>query len=117
MVNNLRPSTIYINTVKSVNAVNYYLYESYRNEKGQSRSRIVEKLGNVDEIKRKFNVTDVDAWCKEYAKQRTEEAKKASLKNNRKLTVVFEEGRTSLLTVRSLMQVTLSWILYTTVSV
>lgn len=84
---------MYINTVKSVNAVNYYLYESYRNEKGQSRSRIVEKLGNVDEIKRKFNVTDVDAWCKEYAKQRTAEAKKASLKNNRKLTVVFEEGK------------------------
>lgn len=43
---------MYINTVKSVNAVNYYLYESYRNEKGQSRSRIVEKLGNVDEIKK-----------------------------------------------------------------
>lgn len=43
---------MYINTVKSVNAVNYYLYESYRNEKGQCRSRIVEKLGNVDEIKK-----------------------------------------------------------------
>lgn len=62
-----RVTIMYINAVKSVNAVNYYLYESYRNEKGQSRSRIVEKLGNVDEIKRKFNVTDVDAWCKEYA--------------------------------------------------
>ena len=45
---------MYINAVKSVNAVNYYLYESYRNETGQSRSRIVEKLGNVDEIKRKL---------------------------------------------------------------
>ncbi len=84
---------MYINAVKSVNAVNYYLYESYRNEKGQTRSRIVEKLGNVDEIKRKFNVTDVDAWCKEYAKQRTAEAKKASLKNYRKVTVVFEENK------------------------
>ena len=84
---------MYINTVKSVNAVNYYLYESYRNEKGQNRSRVVEKLGNEDEIKSRFNVVDVKAWCKEYAKQRTEEAKKVALKNNRKITVVFEENK------------------------
>ena len=84
---------MYINAVKSANAVNYYLYESYRNEKGQNRRRVVEKLGNEDEIKRRFNVVDVKAWCKEYAKQRTEEAKKIALKNNRKLTVVFEENK------------------------
>lgn len=84
---------MYINIVKSVNAVNYYLYESYRNEKGQSRTRIVEKLGNEEEIKRRFNVVDVESWCREYARQKTEEAKKLALKKNRKVTVVFEENK------------------------
>ena len=84
---------MYINIVKSVNAVNYYLYESYRNEKGQSRTRIVEKLGNEEEIKRRFNVVDVESWCKEYARQKTEEAKKLALKKSRKVTVVFEENK------------------------
>ncbi len=84
---------MYINIVKSVNAVNYYLYESYRNEKGQSRTRIVEKLGNEEEIKRRFNVVDVKSWCREYARQKTEEAKKLALKKSRKVTVVFEENK------------------------
>lgn len=45
---------MYINDVKSVNAVNYYLYESYRNEKCQNRSRVVEKLGNELSLSSKF---------------------------------------------------------------
>ena len=84
---------MYINIVKSVNAVNYYLYESYRNEKGQSKTRIVEKLGNEEEIKRRFDVVDVESWCREYARQKTEEAKKLALKKSRKVTVVFEENK------------------------
>ena len=45
---------MYINTVKSKNAVSYYLCESFRNEKGQTRNRVVEALGNAEYIKNTY---------------------------------------------------------------
>ena len=83
---------MYINTVKSKNAVSYYLCESFRNEKGQTRNRVVEALGNAEYIKNTYKVDDPKAWCTAYAKQKTEEAKKAALAANRKVTVEFSEN-------------------------
>lgn len=86
---------MYINTVKSVGAVNYYLCESYRTATGHSGSRVVEKLGNADEIRRRFNLdeqTDVKLWCKQYAKEKTLEAKQLALRNNRTISIELSEG-------------------------
>jgi len=84
---------MYINKVKSKNAVNYFLCESYRTEVGKAKTRVIESLGNAEHIKATYMIEDVEAWCKEYAKKKTEEAKQLALKNNRTITVEFTEGK------------------------
>lgn len=49
---------------KSKNSISYYITEAYRNEKGVSTSRVVEKLGTAAQIIERFG-SDVDPeqWC------------------------------------------------------
>ncbi|MCR5536170.1 MAG: hypothetical protein K6F05_02005 [Succinivibrio sp.] len=63
----------------------------YRNEQGKSRSRIVEKLSNEEYIKKTYHVEDARAWCEEYAKRKTAEAKQLALSKNRKVTIKLAE--------------------------
>ena len=84
---------MYINIVKSKNAVSYYLCEAYRTAQGKSKTRVVESLGNAEHIKDTYHVDDAEAWCREYAKQKTQEAKVLAQKNNRTISIEFSESK------------------------
>lgn len=62
---------------RSANAVSYYITEGYRNGKGVSTSRIIEKLGTAKQIKEKYG-EDIDPkqWCLQRLAE-LEEAKKS----------------------------------------
>ena len=52
---------------KSKNAISYYVIESFRNEKGNSTSRILFKLGTQAEIKSKYGQhIDTTQWARDY---------------------------------------------------
>lgn len=54
-----------LNLVKSTNATQFYVIKSYR-ENGINKTKIVEKLGNQDEVKRKAGNQDPIEWAKAY---------------------------------------------------
>jgi len=57
-----------LNLVKSKNATQFYVIKSYR-ENGINRTKIVEKLGNLDDVKRKAGSRDPYEWAKEYVQE------------------------------------------------
>lgn len=60
--------------VKSKNAESFYVVKStYINKKHSSR--VVEKLGTLEEVKIKANGQDPYVWAKEYAKELTKQEK------------------------------------------
>ncbi len=67
-----------VTTSKSANAESFYITKSFINSKGVSTSRIIKKLGTLDELSVKLNTdrTGVLAWAKEQAKIETENYKK-----------------------------------------
>ena len=54
-----------LNLVKSTNATQFYVIKSYR-ENGINHTKIVEKLGNQDEVKKKAGDQDPVEWAKAY---------------------------------------------------
>lgn len=78
---------------KSTNACSYYMIESYRDEKGISRSRKVESLGTAKSIMEKYNVTDPEAWCLEYIAKKNAELTAIKATTQRKMTVSFSENK------------------------
>ena len=54
-----------LNLVKSTNATQFYVIKSYR-ENGINHTKIVEKLGNQDEVKKKAGDQDSVEWAKAY---------------------------------------------------
>lgn len=66
---------MYLHVTKSKNSEQFYIKESFRKVQGGTSSRIVEKLGNLEEVTRKANGQDPYEWAKERAKKLTEEAK------------------------------------------
>ena len=50
-----------------------YMAKTYRNNEGKSTSKIIERLGTLDEIKEKSNGEDPIAWAKKYIKEKTDE--------------------------------------------
>lgn len=54
-----------LNLVKSKNAIQFYVIKSYR-ENGKNHTKIVEKLGNLDEVKKKAGTQDPYEWAKAY---------------------------------------------------
>lgn len=83
---------MYINKVKSKSSVCFYLCESFRDAKGKTKNRVVESLGNAEYIMDTYHVQDAEAWCREYAKQKTSDARLVALANNRKLTIELAEN-------------------------
>ena len=64
-----------IKITKTKNAENFYVIEStYINKKHSSK--IIEKLGNLEEVKRKAKNMDPYLWAKQYAAKLTQEDKK-----------------------------------------
>ena len=45
---------------RSKNSTSFYVHESYRNEKGHSTTRVIEKLGTAEFIKSEYGVEDPD---------------------------------------------------------
>ncbi|MBU5594132.1 transposase [Amphibacillus sp. MSJ-3] len=62
----------------SKNSVSYSIIENVRDIHGKSTTKVVEALGNEEQIRRKHPGVDPEEWAREYAKKLTEEQKKKS---------------------------------------
>lgn len=64
-----------LSLVKSKNTTQFYVIKSYRNENGKNTSKIIEKLGNEQEVILKANGEDPIIWAKKYIKNLNEKEK------------------------------------------
>ena len=51
---------------KSENSTTYYVAKSFRNEAGKITSKIVEKLGSIEDLKVRAGDNDPIMWVKKY---------------------------------------------------
>ena len=58
-----------LSLVKSRNTTQFYIIKSYRDENGKNTSKIVEKLGNEQEVIKKANGEDPITWAKKYIEE------------------------------------------------
>ena len=68
-----------LSLVKSKNAIQFYVIKSFRNSNGKNTSKIIEKLGNLEEVTKKANGQDPVQWAKEYIDTLNEKEKNESL--------------------------------------
>ncbi|HJJ05612.1 MAG TPA: IS1634 family transposase [Clostridiaceae bacterium] len=80
-----------LSIVKSPNAKQFYIIESFTTKTGKRTSRIVEKLGNENEVIKKANGEDPVVWAKRYI----DNLNKAEKENNRK--ILFEKSTSKLI--------------------
>lgn len=59
----------------SKNSVSYSVIENVRDINGKSTTRVVEALGNADQIRAKHPGVDPEEWAREYARKLTEQKK------------------------------------------
>src|SRR5690625_980320 len=62
----------------SKHSVSYSVIENVRDINGKSTTKVVEALGNEEQIRKKHPGVDPEEWAREYAKKLTEEKKKKS---------------------------------------
>src|SRR5699024_8361346 len=62
----------------SKNSVSYSVIENVRDIHGKSTTKVVEALGNEQEIRERYPGVDPEEWARAYAKKLTEEKKKKS---------------------------------------
>jgi hypothetical protein len=60
---------------KSKNSCNLYVQKAYRDKTGKSTSKIVERLGSLDEVRQRAGDMDPIEWAKAYVKKLTREEK------------------------------------------
>ena len=60
---------------KSKNSCNLYVQKAYRDNTGKSTSKIVERLGSLDEVRQRAGDRDPIEWAKEYVEKLTMEEK------------------------------------------
>ena len=77
-----------INIVKSPNAENFYVVKSYRNN-GKNSTRIIEKLGNLEQVKLRAGDQDPYEWAKAYAEKLTREEEEAA----RRVMIPFSQAK------------------------
>jgi transposase len=78
-----------LNVTKSKNAASLYVVKSVYNPKTQSNSsKIVEKLGTEEELRKKLNGADPYEWAKAYIEELNKKEKEAS----RKILVPFKQS-------------------------
>lgn len=80
-----------LSIVKSPNAKQFYIIESFTTKTGKRTSRIVEKLGNENEVIKKANGEDPVVWAKRYI----DNLNKVEKENNRK--ILFEKSTSKLI--------------------
>ncbi len=51
----------------------FYMVKAYRTNEGKSTSKIIEKLGTLEEVKKKANGEDPIVWAKKYVEEKTNE--------------------------------------------
>lgn len=51
---------------KSKNSCNLYVQKAYRDKTGKSTSKIVERLGSLDEVRQRVGDMDPIEWAKAY---------------------------------------------------
>lgn len=68
-----------LSLVKSKNATQFYVIKSFRDSNGKNTSKIIEKLGNLEEVTKKANGQNPIEWAKEYIKILNEKEKNESL--------------------------------------
>lgn len=79
-----------INITRSSTAITLYLKKSFRTREGKITSKIVEKLGSVDELQKKLGPNvDVMQWAKDYARERT----KAEKEGRKKIIVEYDPNK------------------------
>ena len=78
---------MHLNIVKTKNAKQYYVLESYRNEQGKSSTRIVKKLGNHEQLLKEHD--DPEAWARSVVDEMNRQIKEG----NKKVTVSFSPSR------------------------
>lgn len=64
----------------SKNSISYSVIENVRDINGKSTTKVVEALGNEQEIREKHPGVEPEEWAREYAKKLTEEKKRKSEK-------------------------------------
>ena len=62
---------LYIHKSKS-NTI-FYMSKTYRKENGKSSSKIIERIGTLEEVKEKAGEEDPIVWAKKYVEKRTNE--------------------------------------------
>lgn len=71
---------MYILKRKNKKETNYFLCKSYRDvNTGKNTSKIIERIGNEEEVKKKAGSKDIDVWLKEYANKRDEKKESISI--------------------------------------
>ena len=77
-----------LSTSRSKNTIIYYIIKDYT-KNGKRSTKIVEKIGNINEVKVKAGNQDYKEWLKEYVKKYNEEHCKKEIitikKNNKKI--------------------------------
>lgn len=68
-----------LSLVKSKNATQFYVIKSFRDSNGKNTSKIIEKLGNLEEVTKKANGQDPIEWAKKYIDVLNEKEKNQSL--------------------------------------
>ena len=90
-------SNMKLNIVKSKNCTILYAARSYRSERGKSTSKVVKRLGTVEELRDKLNGEDPIEWAKAKIAEMTalenEENKKVVIECNPKALITKGEQR------------------------
>ena len=68
-----------LSLVKSKNATQFYVIKSFRDSNGKNTSKIIEKLGNLEEVTKKADGQDPIEWAKKYIEILNEKEKNESL--------------------------------------
>lgn len=64
-----------LSLVKSKNAIQFYIIKSYRDENEKNTSKIIEKLGNQEDVKLKAQGEDPVIWAKKYVAELNKQEK------------------------------------------
>ena len=79
-----------ITFTRTKSSTTLYVTKSYRRANGKYSSKVIERLGTLDEIKHRSGDQDPVEWAKEYAKKLTLEEKNA----NESATITFSAQNT-----------------------
>ncbi len=68
-----------LSLVKSKNTTQFYVIKSFRNKNGTNTSKIVERLGNLEQVTKKANGQDPVLWAKAYIENLNQKEKEDNI--------------------------------------